>query len=374
MASGVPKRREGGVAAVIYNLGQEMERFGHEVCYVFLEDLVPDGSVSARFRDLVFSSRLAKYIIANRSKFSVVNLHAPAGVMYGLRRQFQGGKDWPPYVMTLHGLEERRVTVMKREARKGRAWNFGWKNRAWHRIYHLPRFRWSIRTADGIHTHCRDTWNILQLNYGVKPGEIEYICSGVEKRFFVDRKERIGKGPRLLFVGTWLDQRGIFYLRDALANLAPRLPELTLTIVGPGTPKEVILSFLGSTLAPRVTVMPTVPADRMPEIYRDHDIFVFPSLMEGLPTVLLEAMAAGMPVITTETCGMPDIIENEFNGLLIRPADASQLEEAIVRLATSPAFSRSLGEAARESMQRRTWERSAHQLERLFQQTVQRHS
>ena len=70
MASGVPKRREGGVAAVIYNLGQEMERFGHEVCYVFLEDLVPDGSVSARFRDLVFSWRASRCL--NRMFLSVL--------------------------------------------------------------------------------------------------------------------------------------------------------------------------------------------------------------------------------------------------------------------------------------------------------------
>ena len=146
IGSGVPKRREGGVAAVIYNMGQELERLGHGVTYVFLDDLVEPGSVSPRFVELIFSVRLARYIQQNSRKFSVVNLHAPAGVIYGLRRKWNRGNNLP-YVLTLHGLEERRVRVMRREAARGRAWNFGWKNRLWHRLYHFPRFRWSIRTA-----------------------------------------------------------------------------------------------------------------------------------------------------------------------------------------------------------------------------------
>ena len=58
MAAGVPKRREGGVATIVYNLGREMENRGHRVTYVFLDDLVPPNSVSPRFSELIFSSRL----------------------------------------------------------------------------------------------------------------------------------------------------------------------------------------------------------------------------------------------------------------------------------------------------------------------------
>ena len=60
MGSGVPRRREGGVAAMIYNLGRELERIGHRVTYVFQEDLIEPGSVSPRFNELVFSLRLAR--------------------------------------------------------------------------------------------------------------------------------------------------------------------------------------------------------------------------------------------------------------------------------------------------------------------------
>jgi glycosyltransferase involved in cell wall biosynthesis len=370
MSSGVPKRREGGVAAIIYNLGRELERLGHQVTYVFLDDLVAPGSVSPRFGELLFSLRLARYIVANREKFSVVNLHAPTGLIYGLRRRWLGAASYPPYVMTLHGLEERRVHVMSREVKKGRAWNFNWKNRLWHRFYHFPRFRWSIRTANGAHAYSRDVWNLLQLKYDLDADRVAYIPNGVEPRFFVPRRYEAGEKLRLLYAGTWLDQRGIFYLRDALRNLAPRIPGLTLTIAGAGVPAEELFRFFGKDLAPHIVVRPVVPSESMQELYAGHDIFVFPSLMEGLPSVLLEAMASGMPVITTETCGMPDVVENDFNGLLIPPADAAALGEAILRLAHSAELRQKLGQAARESMQRYTWERAAGMLEALFRRVL----
>jgi len=370
MGSGVPKRREGGVAVIIYNVGRELEKLGHQVTYVFLDDLVTPGSVSSRFSEAIFSFRLARYIWENRAKFSVVNLHAPSGFVYGIRRRWRRHSDYPPYVMTLHGLEERRVHAMSREAKKGRAWNFGGKNRLWHRLYHFPRFRWSIRNADAAHVFSRDVWTTLQLKYNLKSERVAYIPNGVERRFFTSRTYESRGQLRLLYAGTWLDQRGIFYLRDALRRVMPRIPALTMTFAGPGTPSEEILRFFGKELAAQIVVQPSVSAERMPELYAEHDIFVFPSLLEGLPNVLLEAMASGMPVITTETCGMPDIIENDFNGLLIPPADASALEEVILRLANCEDLRRKLGMAARETMERLTWERTGRMVEALFKRTL----
>ena len=366
MASGVSKRREGGVAAIVYNLGREMERRGHQVNYIFLNDLIEPESVSSRFGELVFSHRLASYIAQNKQKFSIVNLHAPAGLLYGMRRRWKRAAGYPPYVMTLHGLEERRVHVMGREVKKGRAWNFSLSNRLWHRLYHQPRFRWSIRTADGAHTYSRDVWSMLQLKYNLDSDRIAYIPNGVEPRFFIPREYRDGDTLRLLYAGTWLDQRGIFYIRDALRNLTARLPGLTMTFAGCSVPPEEIQRFFGTDLASRIIVRPVVAAEHMQELYAEHDVFLFPSLMEGLPSVLLEAMATGMPVITTETCGMPDVVESDYNGLLVPPANARAIKEGILRLAASVELREKLGVAARETMKRYTWERAAWQLEALY--------
>ncbi len=370
MASGVPKRREGGVATIIYNLGHELERLGHRLTYVLQEDLVDPGSISPRWAELIFSLRLSRYIAKNQKMFSIVNLHAPTGFPYGLRRQWHRSAGYPPYVMTLHGLEERRIHVMSREVKKGRAWNFSLRNRLWHNLYHHPRFRWSIRTADGAHTYSRDVWSMLQLKYNLDTDRVAYIPNGVEPRFFIPREYRHGDALRLLYAGTWLDQRGIFYIRDALRNLAARLPGLTMTFAGSGVPPEEIQRFFGADLASRIIVRPVVAAEQMQELYAEHDVFLFPSLMEGLPSVLLEAMASGMPVITTETCGMPDVVESDYNGLLVPPADAKAIENGILRLAASVELRKKLGEAAQETMKRYTWQRAARQLEELYRRIL----
>jgi glycosyltransferase involved in cell wall biosynthesis len=370
MAAPVPRRREGGCATIAYNLGNELEKRGHAITYVFQEDIFGDGKISQRFSALSFAYRLDRYISRNRDKFSIVNIHAPSGVLYGMHRRWFASSSLPPYVMTLHGLEERRIHVQIREVKKDRAWNFNFQNRLWHRFYTFPFYRWAIRTADGAHTYSRDVWNVLQLNYNLDSDRTAYIPNGVEPRFFVPRRYDTSGPLKLLYAGTWLDQRGIFYLRDCLESLAAQLPGITMTFAGCGCPPETIKEFFGPKLASTIRVEPVIPSDQMHMLFSSHDIFLFPSLMEGLPSVLLEAMASGMPVITAETCGMPDVVEDNFNGVLVPPADAPAIEEAVLRLAASADLRQRLGQAAQQTMTRYTWGRSAQQLEKLFRHII----
>lgn len=232
MAAPVPKRREGGVAAIIYNLGRELDARGHHVSFMFHEDLMSGSELVDRFRDTRFAFRLAEYIRRNRKKYSVVNLHAPAGFVYGLAHKVAPSHGLPPYVMTLHGLEDRRIHAMKREDAKGTAWHFSFRNRLWHRVYHLPRYFLSIKTADRAHCYSREVWTLLQLKYNLETSHVAYIPNGVEEHFFIDRAYADRKPVGLLYAGTWLDQRGIFYLRNALIALNAHFRDWSLTIAG----------------------------------------------------------------------------------------------------------------------------------------------
>jgi glycosyltransferase involved in cell wall biosynthesis len=365
IAANVPKRLEGGVAGVVWGVGHGLERLGHNVEYLFADDLPGVSGASNRFRELRFAIDLARFIRRDPSRFSVVNIHAPAGCVYGpLHRILLGaGKNNPAYVMTLHGLEERRIYGMGREAKKGNAFHFNFRNRLWHRLYHLPRFYLSIKTAD--HAICigRDTWTMLQLKYDLNPDQVSYLPNGVEERFFIRREYSHAPSARLLYVGTWLDQRGIFYIRDALRSLSSRLPGLQLTIAACGSDAEQIKNFFDPDLRPLVDVISMVPSDQMPALFSRSDIFIFPSIMEGTPLSVQEAMASGMPVVTTETCGMIDLVEHEFNGLLVRPADSTALENAIWRLSQDPRLRAKIGNAAQETMRRFTWARTVRGVE-----------
>jgi glycosyltransferase involved in cell wall biosynthesis len=370
IAAGVPQRREGGVAAIAYNLGGELSRRGHAITYLFYEDLLTETESRGRFREFQFAARVAAHVWKNRTNYSVVNLHAPAGCVYGPLRRLLRSTDLPPYVMMLHGLEERRVHVMRREAKKGRAWHFSFKNRAWHRAYHVPRYYLSIKSADRSHCYSRDVWNFLQLEYNLDSDKVAYIPNGVEERFFVPRSYQRSKTIRLLYAGTWLDQRGIFYLKGALWKLNESRADWTFTIAGPGIDPAEVIGFFGREIADQIRVVPNVPADEMPRLYADHDVLVFPSLMEGLPSVLMEAMASGMPVITAETCGMVDVVENDYNGLLVQPADENALHSALVRICRSANLRETLGLAARDTMRRYSWSRAAAKLELVFESAV----
>jgi len=94
----------------------------------------------------------------------------------------------------------------------------------------------------------------------------------------------------------------------------------------------------------------------MPSVYAENDVFVFPSLAEGMPLSLLEAMASGMPVVTTDTCGMSDLVEDGYNGLLVKPADADALARAVELLVGDGDLRVRLGVRGCETARRYTWE------------------
>jgi glycosyltransferase involved in cell wall biosynthesis len=108
----------------------------------------------------------------------------------------------------------------------------------------------------------------------------------------------------------------------------------------------------------------------MPALYAKHDIFVLPSLVEGMPLVLLEAMASGMSVVTTESNGMTDLIEDSHDGLFVIPGNADSLSLAIGQLCNDAGLRRRLGAAAQEKMKRYTWKRMARRHETIFNRAI----
>ena len=366
MAASVPGRREGGAAAIALGLGTALTGLGHRVDYLFIEDLVDSPMRRRRFVELEAAFNLAKFILRHRTAYDIVHLHAPVGLVYGLARRLAPGSGLPPYIGLLHGLEERRIYSMRREARKGRVAQFGPKNRIWHGLYHAPRYRAAVWLADMVTCYCRDVWTMLQLSYGIDPQRVAYIPNGVDQRFFFERQYSERNPVQLLFAGTWLEQRGLYYLREAFRDALRLRPDLRLTFAGCAVTPDVVHAYFGSDVSSSIDVVPFVASDDMPSFYARHDVFVFPSLMEGLPSVLLEAMASGMPVITTETCGMVDCIDSGFDGLLVPPADSAALTRAILQLAAGPDERLRLGRAAQARMRRFTWSRAGLRLQEAF--------
>jgi glycosyltransferase involved in cell wall biosynthesis len=365
MIAGVAGRAEAGGAGVVYNIAKQLRSFGHTVKVMFSEDLLPAPRWPARFRAIEFSRRAAKYISEVKNEYDIANIYAPHGFSYGLSRR-RSATAGPPYVLTMHGLEERRNYAMRLEAQKGRADYFRRRNRWWQNFYHMRTYRKSIKTADQCIVTNRESLLFLQLQYGLAPDRVWFIPNGVGPEFYHQRSGGDANPPKLLFVGTWIDHKGIYNLAEAFTHLLKLHADARLTIAGCAEPEEKVRRSFPGEAQSAINVRPFVPRADMPALYAAHDIFVLPSLVEGMPLVLLEAMASSLAVVTTESNGMTDLVENGHDGLLTIPGDTSSLLAVLTMLCADADLRQRLGAAAMEKMKRFTWERSARRHEAVF--------
>lgn len=369
MISGVPGRAEAGVAGIVYNLAKELGGLGHSVKPIFFEDLLPQQKWPLRFRTIEFAKRISDYAREVRSEYDVINIHAPFGFWYGWQRR-RSPQAGPLYVMTMHGLEERRNYAMSGEAKKGRADYFRWKNHVWQHLYHMRTYRWSFETADQCIVTNREALLFLQLRYQLPPDRVWFIPNGVGPEFFHARSFSPGIATRLLFVGTWIDHKGIYYLAEAFEKVLRAIPEARLTIAGCLEPEEKVRRCFAPSAQAALEVWPFIERAEISSLYAEHEIFVLPSLMEGMPLVVLEAMASGMPVITTESSGMTDLIEDSHDGLFVIPGDADSLASAITKACLDGELRQRLGSAAQEKMKRYTWSACARRHEMAFNRAM----
>jgi len=145
------------------------------------------------------------------------------------------------------------------------------------------------------------------------------------------RKQKIN----LLHVGRLSPERGISYLIEGVILFKERYDgDVALTIVGSGAEESVLKKKVRENgLDGNINFTGYIPYGKdIVGVYQNSDIFILPSLSEGVPKTMLESMANGVPVIATSVGGIPEIIKDGVNGLLIPPADPSAIANAIYRL------------------------------------------
>lgn len=160
--------------------------------------------------------------------------------------------------------------------------------------------------------------------------------------------------------------KGHDVLLKAAARVLRRVPDARFHIVGDG-PRRQELERLASVLRISGQVRFFGRCDRVPKVLGESDIFAFPSFMEASPNAVLEAMAAGLPVVATRVGGVPEIIDHDRNGLLVAPRDDRALAAALLRLIDRPTLATRLGHAARRTVETRfSFDRMAGEFESLY--------
>lgn len=189
------------------------------------------------------------------------------------------------------------------------------------------------------------------VEHGVEGGKILVNPYGVDGRRFHsgDRASR-DRPLRFIFVGSLQARKGIPVLVDAWRRLAPRDAELWLVGAASAQARKLIPDLPGLALKG-----PISNAD-LPAIFDACDAFVFPSLFEGFGLVILEAMANGLPVITTDATAGPDVLTDGRDGFLVPAGDADALEARMRWCLENRDRIPAMGAAARRAAEPFTWE------------------
>ncbi len=177
----------------------------------------------------------------------------------------------------------------------------------------------------------------------------------------------LSRPVRILTVSRIDPRKGLRVLPAVVEQLVDRGIDATVDIVGPsiGGPGDaekaaITAEATARNVASRVNMLGAVPLDRLLPLYRAYDVFVLPTLPgEGIPRVLLESMTAGMPVVTTRVSGIPSLITNEVNGLLVEENSAGAVADAVCRVIDDHTLRRRLIANGYETARARTLEAQA---------------
>lgn len=196
----------------------------------------------------------------------------------------------------------------------------------------LPRLQ-------AIIANSRYTAETLKARYPVAPERVWVCYKAIDLSRYIHviemRKNRLPGPPRVLFVGGNMQRKGLPTLIRAAPYVLSVVPEAEFWIVGEdrfAPQMKKLCRLLGVEQAFRFWGWKS--GNELLEIYGQADVFTMPSLTEALGVAFLEAMACGLPVVGTSVGGIPEIIKHRYNGLLVEPANAAQLAQALIQALT----------------------------------------
>jgi glycosyltransferase involved in cell wall biosynthesis len=233
----------------------------------------------------------------------------------------------------------------------------------------ISRLVW--RRARKITALSRDLLNLARNTDNDK--KIDVIYNGINTDEFYPDETPLNyeKNFNILFVGRLIKRKGLIYLLDAFANLQKNHPDIRLIVAGSGPLMNCFKKYCNrKAVADKVNFLGVLGHKELNNIYQKTHIFVIPSLNEALGNVTLEALAAGLPVISTKT-GAAELISD--NGIIIEKESSKQIEQAIEKLIGNGNLRREMGRKSREVALGMGWEKTASQYYDLYKQIKNEH-
>lgn len=250
-----------------------------------------------------------------------------------------------------------------------------------------PLFRatagWSLRHASRV-TACSANLRHRAIALGAAPDRTALIPYGVSLEMF-HRHEKIGRGlrsqlaigesdPVILAIGRFVFKKGFEFLIDAMPLVLAQYPSAKLILGGDGYIADELRARAAARQAGHAIRMPgQIPWDQVPTLLATADVFVVPSVVDdtgnvdGLPNVLLEAMAAGKAIVASRVGGIPEVVIDGETGILVREKSPEDLASGILRLLAAPDDRQVLGARARKfATEHLSWRSVAEAIAHLY--------
>ncbi|MHA1251159.1 MAG: glycosyltransferase family 4 protein [Candidatus Helarchaeota archaeon] len=283
---------------------------------------------------LIYGKKVAKCI--KNEKNSIINYNGLGLVCNFYLRNNNS-------IFTSHGDNWFEIYQLKKYCRHLRVQKIFWSN------YVDFIVRQNIKRTQKIITVCKSVKNNFLRYYNYKK-EIFVIYNGVDTTHF---KPNSKKSDEILFVGKVNYMKGIDILIYAFKNILKKFPNLILRIIGNGSIKYYAKLIKKLNITKNIIMEGKINRTNLPKYYSKAKIFVLPSYIEAFPLVNLEALSCGTPVIASNIGGNPEIIKNNYNGLLLQNFSVRELTEKILYLLENDKERRKLEYNSRKSVEKK---------------------
>jgi phosphatidylinositol alpha-mannosyltransferase len=203
--------------------------------------------------------------------------------------------------------------------------------------------------------------------------DVEIIPNGLDVGRFAhpgDAPKGLPEGRRLLWVGRLDPQKGFRVMLQAFALLAREHADLWLLVAGDGRDRGA-LGAMSEAARARIVMLGAVPHDELPPYHAAADVFVAPATgQESFGYVLVEAMAAGVPVVASDIAGYREVVRSGIEGLLVPPGDPTALAQAVSRVLSDRVLAARLSEAGRTRAAAFDWDHVVPRIEAVYHRVI----
>jgi len=356
MIMSTPFPPEEGIGNYVYGLSSKLINLGHKVTIItrgnlfktrreFIDDICvikppffPLYPFHIQFHGL-FLNRIFKKM---GEEFDIVHIHSPLSPLISTSLPVIATIHTPMLIDTKKRTDETKDIRARIEQLMGRYISF-----------HIEMDL--IERANKITTVAHSVAMELR-EYGLNSKDVEVIGNGVDEKIFTPIKNKVDE-KYILYSGRLDYRKGLFDLIESSKIICPAHPEISFVITGKGILIDKLKRRVNeSGLKNNFNFVGFVSREKLIQLYQQATIYVLPSHYEGLPTVLLEAMACGCPVVATSVSGNLDVLTQGHDGILVPPKSPDKIAEAVLKLLDDEKMRNTLGINARNTIENRfTW-------------------